>query len=277
MVWAETVLIIGGNDMSANIQAKQDISWMLSSLGSGAAGVAGSNFLADYASIKNGSYAKLMKAYYGGSASSSVKSVAQKSVDSSYSSKKTALTSEESKAYAKVQSSTDALKESADKLMKVGTNSVFAKKDVTVKDENGVESTTKEYDKDGIYSAVNSFVKNYNSVIQSADKTDSDTVARRVASMMNSTTGHLKSLLSVGISVNTDGTLDLDKEAFMEADMSTAKSLFNGTGSYAYSVSSQASMINYAADREASKGSMYTTKGTYGTNYNSGNLYNSWL
>ncbi len=262
--------------MSANIQAKQDISWMLSSLGSGAAGVAGSNFLADYASIKNGSYAKLMKAYYGGSASSAVKSVAQKSM-ASYSSQNTALTSEESKAYAKVQSSADALKESADKLLNAGTNSVFAKKDVTVKDENGTESTTKEYDKESIYSAVNSFVTNYNSVIQSADKTDSDTVARRVASMMNSTTGHLKSLLAVGISVNTDGTLDLDKEAFMEADMSTAKSLFNGTGSYAYSVSSQASMINYAADREVSKGSMYTTKGTYGTNYKSGNLYNGWF
>ena len=73
--------------MSASIREKQDISWMLSSLGSGAAGVAGSNFLADYASIKNGSYGKLMKAYYGGSASSTAKSVAQKSM-SSYSGKK---------------------------------------------------------------------------------------------------------------------------------------------------------------------------------------------
>lgn len=262
--------------MSANIRARQDISWMLSSLGSGAAGVAGSNFLADYASIKNGSYGKLMKAYYGSSASNTVKSVAQKSVDS-YSAKKTAPTSEETKAYAKVQSTTDALKDAADKLMKTGTNSVFAKKDVTVKDENGIESTTKEYDKEGIYSAVNSFVASYNSVIQAVDKTESDTIMRRTTSMMNSTSGHLKSLLAVGISVNLDGTLELDKKAFMEADMSTAKSLFSGTGSYAYSVSSQASMINYAADREAGKGSMYTTKGTYGVNYNNGNLYNGWF
>lgn len=262
--------------MSVNIQAKQDISWMLSSLGSGAAGVAGSNFLADYASIKNGSYAKLMKAYYGSNTSSTVKAAAQKSLDS-YHAKKTAPTSEETKAYAKVQSSTDALKDSADKLMKTGSASVFAKKDVTVKDENGMESTVKEYDKEGIYSAVNSFVTNYNSVIQAVDKTDSDTIMRRVTSMMNSTSGHLKSLLAVGISVNTDGTLDLDKKAFMESEMSTAKSLFSGTGSYAYSVSSQASMINYAADREASKGSMYTTKGTYGASYNNGNLYNSWF
>lgn len=265
------------DDMGINIREKQDISWMLSSLGSGAAGVAGSNFLADYASIKNGSYAKLMKAYYGGNASSSVKSVAQKSVDSYSGKKQTALTSEESKAYGEVQSATDALKDSADKLLKTGTNSVFTKKDVTTKDENGVESTTKEYDMDGIYSAVSSFVSNYNSVIQAVDKADNDTISRRAASMMNATTSNLKSLLAVGISVNSDGTLSLDKDAFMEADMTTAKSLFNGTGSYGYSVSSQASMINYAADREVSKGSTYTTKGTYGSNYNSGSLYNGWF
>lgn len=262
--------------MSANIRPKQDISWMLSSLGSGAAGVAGSNFLADYASIKNGSYGKLMKAYYGSNVSSSVKSAAQKSVNS-YTGKKTAVTSEESKAYAKVQSSADGLKEAADKLLKGGTDSVFAQKSVTVKDENGVEKTTKEYDVDKIYGAVNSFVSNYNSVLQAVDKTESDTVMRRVSSMMSATTGHLKSLLAVGISVNSDGTLELDKKSFMEADMETAKRLFNGTGSYAYSVSAQASMINYAADREASKGSMYTTKGTYGANYNNGNLYDGWF
>lgn len=262
--------------MSANIQPKQDISWMLSSLGSSAAGVAGSNFLADYASIKNGSYAKLMKAYYGTNTSSSVKSVAKKSMDS-YTGKKTALTSEETKAYTKVKTSADALKESADKLMRTGSNSVFAQKEVTVKDENGAESTVKEYDKEGIYSAVNSFVTNYNSVIKAVDDVDSDTVGRRTASMMNTTTSNLKSLLAVGISVNTDGTLSLDKDTFMKSDMSTAKSLFGGTGSYAYSVSSQASMINYAADREAGRGSTYTTKGTYGTNLNNGNLYNSWF
>ena len=262
--------------MSASIRERQDVSWMFSSLGSGAAGVAGSNFLADYASIKNGSYAKLMKAYYGTNTSSAVKSAVKKSVDTN-TNKKTALTSEETKAYNAVQSSTDALKESADKLMKTGTNSVFAQKDITTKDENGVESTVKGYDRNGIYSAVNSFVTNYNSVIQAVDKTDSDTIGRRTASMMNSTNSNLKSLLAIGISVNSDGTLSLDKDTFMEADMSTAKSLFNGTGSYGYTVSSQASMINYAADREVSKGSTYTTKGTYGTNLNSGSLYNSWL
>ena len=60
--------------MSINIQAKTDVSYLFSSLGSGEAGVAGSNLLADYASIKNGSYAKLMKAYYSENADDAVKS-----------------------------------------------------------------------------------------------------------------------------------------------------------------------------------------------------------
>ena len=47
-----------------NIHEKQDVSFLFGSLGSGAASVAGSNFLSDYAAIKNGSYGKLMKAYY---------------------------------------------------------------------------------------------------------------------------------------------------------------------------------------------------------------------
>ena len=64
----------GGTNMSINIQAKTDVSYLFSSLGSGASGVAGSNFLSDYASIKNGSYAKLMKAYYNNVDNSAVKS-----------------------------------------------------------------------------------------------------------------------------------------------------------------------------------------------------------
>ena len=261
--------------MSANIQARTDVSWLFSGLGSGAGNAAGSNFLADYASIKNGSYRKLMKAYYGGSADDSVKSFASESVKR-YSSK-AAHTAEETRTLNKVQTESDALKESADALLKTVSKSVFNKKDVTTKDENGVETTSKEYDKGAIYNAVNSFVNSYNSVIQASDKADSSNISRRTANMMNSTNANLKSLLAVGISVNKDGTMAVDKDTFMDSDMSKAKNLFNGNNSYAYRVSAQASMINYAADNEVNRGYSYTAAGTYGADYNNGNLFNSWL
>lgn len=261
--------------MSINIREKQDFSFMFSSLGSGAASVAGSNFLADYASIKNGSYGKLMKAYYGGHASSAAKSIAKSSTTEK--TKSNVKDSKETKAYSKVQSAADGLKDAADALFSTGSKSVFAQKDVTTKDENGVETTTKAYDTEKIYKAVNNFVSNYNAVIQATDDVDSDAVSRRTGNMMNATASNLKSLLSVGISINKDGTLDLDKDTFMKSEMSTVKSLFSGNGSYGYQVSAQASMIGYAASREANNGSFYTTKGTYSTNYSSGNLFNSSL
>lgn len=260
--------------MSINIQLKQDVSFLFSSLGSGAAGVAGSNFLSDYASIKNGSYLKLMKAYYNESSNDSVKSIANSRTNSSKSANK--LTEKESKEYAKVQTATDALKESADSLLATGSKSLFNKVDITTKNEDGTETTEKGYDVESIYKAVNEFVKNYNSVINAVEATDSDTVLRRAATMVNETVSNMKSLLSMGITINADNTLSLDKDEFMKADMSKVKTLFNGSGSYAYSVSAQASMINFAADRELSKGT-YTLTGSYSSGYNSGNLFNGYF
>jgi len=261
--------------MAININARTDVSYLFSSLGSGAASVAGSTFLSDYMSIKNGSYAKLMKAYYGGNASSAVKSAVNNSTRRSTA--KSELTSEESKAYSKVKSASDALKDSADALLATGKKSVFAKKDVTTKDENGVETTTQEYDKDAIYSAVNKFVNDYNSVIKAVDDADNDDVASRASRMVNDSISNLKSLLKAGISINADSTLSLDKDAFMEADMGTVKNLFNGNGSYGYRVSAQASLINYAADRASENRSFYNTNGSYSASYNNGNLFNSYF
>ncbi|MCI8433121.1 MAG: hypothetical protein HFH83_08015 [Lachnospiraceae bacterium] len=255
--------------MNINVRARTDVSFLFSSLGSGAAGVGGSNFLSDYASIKNGSYAKLMKAYYSETANDSVKTIAKNNKSVSK-----AMTSKESKKYAEVQKDTDALKESADALL---GKSLFEKKDITVTDENGVESTTRDYDRNAIYNAVNSFVNNYNSVIKSTGETDNDTVDRRVASMKNGTASYEKALSRIGIEVNTDGTLSLDKDTFMKADVSKVKSLFNGSGSYGYQVSSQASMINYAADNAVRKGSSYGINGAYSSGFSNGNLFNNYF
>lgn len=261
--------------MGINIQEKQDISYLFSSLGSGAAGVAGSNFLMDYAAIKNGSYLKLMKAYYGEAAGKeSAKSAAKEQMSRRSA---TALSSEDRKAYSGVQAAAGGLKASADALLASGTKSVFAQKDVTVKDENGMETSSKAYDTEAIYKAVGGFVDSYNALIQASGKTDDANVSRRTATMMKETSGSLKSLLSVGISVNADGTLALDKKDFMGAEMTKVKSLFGGNGSYAYRVSAQASLIGYAADNALSKGSFYSAKGAYTGGSGSGSLYNNRL
>ena len=256
--------------MSINIQAKTNYSFLFSGMSSAASNAASGNWLSDYASIKNGSYAKLMKAYYGKDNNAS------KTAASTITKKDTA-TDTAKKALAKVETATDALKESADTLLATGKNDLFAQKDITTKDENGVEITTKGYDTNAIYNAVNSFVKDYNSVMSAVDDVSDSSVNNRTESMANTTLANSRQLAKIGITMKNDGTLSLDKDTFMKADMSTVKSLFQGNGSYGYRVSAQSSMINFAADHASGRTSLYTGTAGYTGIYDSGNLFSSYM
>jgi len=262
--------------MNINIQAKNDYSFLFAGLGGNkGSGYGLSTFLSDYASIKNGSYGKLMKAYYSKDAGDEVKSVVSNSTKKNNVRKTTSsLTADETKAYTDVQSASDKLKDSADKLLTVGTKSLFNKKDITTKDENGVESTERGYDTATIYSAVNDFVNNYNSLIKASGSVDNKSIDNRISNMESSTSINAKSLAGIGITVNKDNTLSIDKDTFMNTDMAKVKNVFNGAGSYGYSVSASASMVNYNADYALSKAATYTTGGTYNNAYNSGNMFN---
>lgn len=254
--------------MAINIQAKNDYSYLFSNLGTKSSGGANLNFLSDYAAIKNGSYGKLMKAYYSMDSREEVGRLAKKSNAST-------ATEAEKKELARVQSTTDTLKDSADKLLETGKDSVFNKKEITTKDENGVETTTEGYDAEAIYKAVSSFVKDYNAVINAVDDAENDRITDKATSMANTTLSNIKSLNKLGITLNEDATLSIDKDSFLKADMNTAKTMFHDTGSYGYRVSAQASMINFTADNEASKSSIYNYNGTVSNTYSSGNLFNT--
>lgn len=237
--------------MGISIQAKNDYSYLFSGLSTTQSSSAGNlSFLSDYAAIKNGSYGKLMKAYYAESGSSSaVKKLANTS---------NSVSKDDAETLTKVKSATDALKESADKLLEKGSKSVWA-----------------EDDMEKVYSAVNDLVKDYNSVLDTMDKTNSTSILSRAKSMVNNTTVNEKLLGKAGITINEDNSLSIDKKAFLEADKTTVKNLFSGNGSFAYRVSASASMMNYAAEKEADKAATYTNSGTYGNVYNSGSIFDS--
>lgn len=257
--------------MGINIQAKQDVSYLFSSLNNSdtTTSLLSGSWLSDYASIKNGTYGKLMKAYFSTGASDEITELV-KGTD-------TLTTTEESKAYAKMQTTSDALKESADALLETGEESLFARKDITTKDENGVETTTQGYDVESIYKAVNSFVNNYNAVLNAAADTDNSTLENRATALVNDSITNLKSLKSIGITMDDDGIMTLDKDTFENADMSTVKKLFNGVGSYGYNISVDASLLNYAAQNAANTSKSYTSSGQYSANFSSGNLFESWF
>jgi len=241
--------------MAMNIHARQDVSYLFSSLGTNTANAASSNFLLQYASIKNGSYGKLLKAYYNETGRDSVNSTQK---DTQKDTQKEVVSSKEKEALTKVQSTTDKLKESADALLNSGKESVFDKKET-----------------DAVYNAVNQFVKDYNSVVSAAKEVGNDSVAKKATSMIDATQSNAKLLNQIGITINEDKTLSINKEAFQKADVTKVKNLFNSTGSYGYGMSAKASLINYAADRAASKANTYTVSGTYNNTYNTGSIFDS--
>ena len=197
------------------------VSTLFSSLGSSkstGSGMFGIN-LSEYASIRSGSYGKLMRSYF-------------------------------------------SMTDSAKALYTRSNNKVFTK------DSGG------SYDTDKIYKAVKSFADDYNSMLDTAGKSSTNRISRSVSSMKNETSYNEKPLKEIGITVDEKtGRLSVDETTFKSADTEKIKNLFNGTGSYAYSVATKAAMTESYAKSEAAKSNTYTKNGTYNYNYNSGNIF----
>ena len=216
----------------------------------------------DYATIKNGSYTKLMKAYYAKEASG----------DSSSSSITSTSTSKDSsKTLANIESAADDLKKASEALRTNGDKSLFTKKQTTDKDGK----VSYEYDTDKIYKAVSEFVDSYNKMLKEGGDSNTNSILRSTKSMVNLTKANSSMLGSVGITIGTDNKLSIDETAFKKADMNTVKSLFHTTGGFGYQTSVQAGMIESYAKSEAEKANTYNKSGMYTYNYTTGEIYNT--
>ncbi len=271
-------------------------------------GLAGGFNYSDYASIRNGSYHKLLSSYYSlddvRTASKSTDAVSrtgagstsrtynywtpegkvQRTYDTSLvtskrpvskpesSSKDTATSKEPTSKLGAIEADAEKLSSAADALLAQGSKSLF--KQVTTTDKDG--NTVKGYDTDKIYKAVNSFVTQYNALTKSAGSSNVMAIRTSSDSMGYYSAQNAKKLSSIGIKFDA-GTnkLSIDEEIFKNADMDTVKSLFSGSGSYAYQVSAKASQIDSHAQYEASRANTYNSVGAYSYNYSSGDLWNS--
>ena len=120
------------------------------------------------------------------------------------------------------------------------------------------------------------FVSDYNDLIKAAGKSETKSIAGDGAGLVNYVKNNVKTLSKLGISFSSsDYTLSIDEKAFKKADMTTAKSMFSGAGSFAYSVAVKASMIKSHADLELSKSNTYNHSGNFTYNYSTGELFNS--
>lgn len=208
----------------------------------------------DYNSIRNGSYYKLLKAYY--AQDSTRKSSEDDTVSKKTNTEKVELTQAKADA-------TD-LQESAKALSARGKDALFEKKEITTKDENGNETVTLDYDREAIEKAVTAFVKDYNDVIDSGSDVSSTSILRKTLQLTQSTEANKNLLSQIGITITDGNKLSLDTDKLEKARVTTMKSLFEGTNSYASRVSDKAAQIVKATEKEAVKNSsLYTNSGNY--------------
>lgn len=241
------------------------VSTLFSSLGSSkstGSGLFGIN-LSEYASIRSGSYGKLMRSYFSMDSTKGTSKSDDSTKNTIEDLATTTSTSKDStKTLAAIESDAKELTDSAKALYTRGNNKVFTK------DSGG------SYDTDKIYKAVKRFADDYNSMLDTAGKSSTNRISRSVSSMKNETSYNEKPLKEIGITIDEKtGKLSVDETTFKSADTEKVKSLFNGTGSYAYSVATKAAMTESYAKSEAAKSNTYTKNGTYNYNYNSGNIF----
>lgn len=187
--------------------------------------------VSDYASIKNGSYGKLMKAYY------SIDETDKKSNSKND-------TDDTDKTLQSIRDTTGDLKKSAE--------SLYADKQLFALNKDG------EYDMEAIYEKVDKFIEDYNSAVKSVGKAETESIAKAGANLVNLVSANEDMLSKIGITINSsDYSMSINKEKFMEANISSIKTMFSGVGSFAYQIGAKASRIERMVAEKVPAGVSY--------------------
>lgn len=186
-----------------------------------------SSLLSDYASIKNGSYGKMMKSYY-----------AKVDEEDETSSKKNSKTKE-----------TDGASASAARKFYETASSM-----------SGLDYSADNIDK--LYDGVSAFVKDYNAMMKAASNSKNAKVQAQADALNDYTYQNYKLFAKVGITMNADRTLSIDEDTFKKVNektgattVPTLTTLFKGIGSFADKAADRASKIY----REAGEGEAVTS------------------
>lgn len=231
----------GGSDLFSSLQTNQTDS--------------GSSLYTDWAGLKNGSYAKLVKNYYAKTAVDS-----KKAEDLS---KKTLI-----KENNELKATEEGLRSAVSAI--TGDSELFTKK-VTSKDTDG--NTKSDYNFDKIYKNLKSFVDEYNSAVDKGALSDNKSVLRNTLQMTKITKANENLLADVGITIGEDNKLSIDESKVKNAGIGDLKSLFSGTGSYADQIDSRAAEVINNINYENNKLATYTASGTYSSTGAVGNIY----
>lgn len=219
---------------------------------SSSAGSGNSNFFSDYASIKNGSYRRLMKSYYGkannaASSSSGSKSRSNNVLDKLLEEKKNPKVSKEvQEANANLTAGISSLKSSVSTLQNEKTYTD------TPNGSTGAEKTV---------SAVKDYVTNYNNLVTAAKGSTLTGTTSHVANMMNATAANKDKLAEIGVRVNANGTLTLNEAKLKTVDTSKVQEVFSKDDKMSYG-SAVASRLRFVGSSSTTSTSSKTDSST---------------
>ncbi len=118
--------------------------------------------------------------------------------------------------------------------------------------------------KDNVFDVFSTLVKDYNELLKDTADSKNSNVIKQADSLKSLISSNKSAFSRLGITVNSDKSLSIDEEKFMEADMSTAKSLFSGAYSFGEKMTDRINQIyRYATQGDSLNGQTYTSRGSY--------------
>lgn len=106
---------------------------------------------------------------------------------------------------------------------------------------------------DKVVSAMKTFVTDYNNVVNAAKGSTLANKTAYVANMMSSSAANADKLSEIGVTVNSDGTLELNQARLKEADISKVQELFSPDNIMSYG-STIASRVQFAGTSSGTSG-----------------------
>jgi len=210
------------------------------------------SLFSERASIKNGTYKRLLKSYFSSldqnSETGTTTSTRQKRQSSNI-----IDTLLQEKMYPTVSKDT----QEANSNLTSGLSSLKSSVSTLQKDSTYEDTENGQTAADKVVSAMKSYVTNYNNVVTASKNSTLSNKTAYVANMMSATSKNADQLAEIGVRLKQDGTLQLDETKLKNADLSKVQKLFSPDNIQSYG-STIASRVKFA-------GSSSSTSSTTGT------------
>lgn len=109
---------------------------------------------------------------------------------------------------------------------------------------------TEEIDYAAAYTAAEDFISSFNEFVKNTASSGNQTVSNKNTFISNMTTAYTRRLEKVGISVGSEGTLSIDKEAFNNATASQLEAVFGKDNSFTEFAGEQARQLQAYAESD---------------------------